>query len=133
MSTVVDASLLITAFVNRGPSGQWAKSALQRGNLAAPELILAEAANALRRSEHRRQLEQYRATMISREMTRLPVELFPFRPFAQRIWELQHNLSAYDGWYVALAETLEWPLMTLDKRLATASGPRCEVVTYGGD
>jgi len=28
--------------------------------------------------------------------------------------------------YVALAETLECPLVTLDGRLARATGPRCE-------
>jgi predicted nucleic acid-binding protein len=31
----------------------------------------------------------------------------------------------YDAWYVALAESLEAELATLDTRLARASGPRC--------
>ena len=37
-------------------------------------------------------------------------------------------VSAYDGWYVALAEALEVPLLTLDRKLADAPGPRCSFV-----
>lgn len=55
----------------------------------------------------------------------LRVELFPYAPFATRIWDLRDNVTCYDAWYVALAETLSAPLATLDARLAKASGPRC--------
>jgi hypothetical protein len=34
----------------------------------------------------------------------------------------------YDGWYVALAESLDTSLVTADRRLARVSGPRCPVV-----
>jgi predicted nucleic acid-binding protein len=36
-------------------------------------------------------------------------------------------MTAYDAFYVALAEALECPLVTLDGRLARASGPRCRI------
>ena len=39
-----------------------------------------------------------------------------------RIWQLRHNLSAYDAAYVALAEALDAPLLTSDARLARSSG-----------
>ncbi|MGH3917305.1 MAG: type II toxin-antitoxin system VapC family toxin, partial [Pseudonocardiaceae bacterium] len=45
-----------------------------------------------------------------------------------RVWELRENLTVYDGWYVALAESLETSLVTADPRLAQVSGPRCPVV-----
>lgn len=41
-------------------------------------------------------------------------------PYLPRAWELRHNLSAYDAVYVALAETLDAPLLTCDARLARA-------------
>jgi predicted nucleic acid-binding protein len=44
-----------------------------------------------------------------------------------RIWELRDDLSAYDATYVAVAETLEAPLVTADARLARASGSWCTV------
>jgi len=41
--------------------------------------------------------------------------------------ELRENLSAYDAAYVALAEALDAPLLTLDERLARAPGVRARV------
>ena len=52
----------------------------------------------------------------------------PFRPFAGRIWELRNNLTSYDAWYVAAAESLGAPMVSLDRRLAHAKGPKCAVL-----
>jgi predicted nucleic acid-binding protein len=56
----------------------------------------------------------------------LDIDFFPFEPFADRIWELRHNVTSYDAWYVALAEALKLPLATLDEPLAKSNGVRCE-------
>ncbi len=45
----------------------------------------------------------------------------------RRVWELRHNLAAYDAVYVPLAEALDAPLLTRDRRLATASGHRARI------
>ena len=42
---------------------------------------------------------------------------------------LRENVTSYDAWYVALAEALDCPLVTLDRRLSRASGPTCEFIT----
>ena len=55
----------------------------------------------------------------------LRIDLFPYGPFAARVWELRGNLTSYDAWYVALAETLDAQLATLDLRLSRSPGPRC--------
>ena len=55
--------------------------------------------------------------------------LFPFAPFAERVWAQRHDLTAYDGWHVAVAEELGCSLVTLDRRLARANGPECEIAT----
>ncbi len=60
------------------------------------------------------------------------MELFPFAPFAERVWALRENLTSYDAWYVALAEALDCPLVTLDRRLSRASGPVCEIIAPPG-
>ena len=51
-------------------------------------------------------------------------------PLAQRIWDLRDNLTAYDAAYVALAEALDAPLVTMDARLARAPGTYVEVEVY---
>jgi predicted nucleic acid-binding protein len=43
------------------------------------------------------------------------------------IWELRDNLTVYDAAYVALAEAMQATLLTGDRRLAAASGPRCPI------
>jgi len=62
---------------------------------------------------------------------RLPVATFPNDPLVNRIWELRSTVSVYDAWYVALAERLSVTLVTTDRRLASANGPRCEIEVIG--
>lgn len=55
-------------------------------------------------------------------LARLPVLRHPHLPYLARVWELRANISAYDASYVALAESLDAPLLTRDARLARSSG-----------
>ena len=128
MRAVVDASVLVAALVDTGEDGTWAEAAISEGPLAAPELALAEATNILRRLEQIGRISQLEATASHRDLRRLDLEMYPFAPVADRVWELRFNLTSYDAWYVALAEVLQFPLVTLDRKLSRASGPRCEVI-----
>lgn len=132
MTTVPDASVVVAALVDAGPDGRWARSTLARGALAGPELLLAETTNVLRRLEQAGHIPEFQAAVAHRDLRRLTVETFPFAPFAARVWTLRTNLTAYDGWYVALAEALGCPLATLDRRLAQSPGPGCEIVLPAG-
>ena len=126
--TVIDGSLLLAALVDSGRDGQWAEDVIATDELAGPELTLVETSNVLRRLERAGRISQFEAVGAHRDMLRLDVELFPFRPFANRVWELRENLTGYDAWYVALAEALDCPLATLDRKLGRAAGPLCEIV-----
>jgi len=44
-----------------------------------------------------------------------------------RVWDCGTTSRAYDAVYVALAEVLDAPLLTRDRRLATAAGHRARV------
>ncbi len=129
MTTVVDGSVLVAALVDSSREGRWAEAAVAEGPLASPELALAEASNILRRLERTGQISRFEAESAYVDLLRLDVELFPFAPFAERIWALRSNLTSYDAWYVALAEALDCPLVTLDRKLSRAPGPTCEVIT----
>jgi hypothetical protein len=56
---------------------------------------------------------------------------YPTGPLMSRAYELRANVTAYDASYVAVAEALDCVLVTGDRRLARASGPRCRTVTVG--
>ena len=132
MSGVIDASVLVAALVDSGPDGNWAEQFLAGGDLHAPELVRVEAANALRRLELAGTLPASEANAAYEDMLQLNIELQPFDPFAERIWELRHAVTSYDAWYVAVAEALGMPLATLDGRLVRANGPRCRFITAAG-
>ena len=127
MTVVADASVLVAALVDSGHEGKWAESAVAAGHLAGPELVLAEATNILRRLERTGEISGLEASTSHRSLLQLDAELFPFAPFAERVWALRSNLTSYDAWYVALAETLDCPLLTLDCRLSRGAGPRCAI------
>lgn len=129
MTVVVDSSLLVAATADSGQAGLWAERIIGRNALAGPHLVLVEAANILRRLESARRLSPFEATSAHRDILRLDLDLFPYQPFEVRIWELRANLTAYDAWYVAVAEALDSPLATLDIRLSRASGPGCPFLT----
>ena len=128
MTVVADASVLVAVLVDSGREGKWAESAVAEGSLAGPELALAEASNILRRLEQAGKISRLEANIAHGDLLRLDLELFPFAPFADRVWALRNNLTSYDAWYVALAEVLDCPLVTIDRKLSRASGPRCEIL-----
>ena len=68
-----------------------------------------------------------------RDLAALGVERYPHAPFLSRIWRLRHNLTAYVAAYVALAEALDAPLVSLDARLHSAAGHHARVELYWPD
>ncbi len=129
MMVVVDASVLVAATCDSGPEGDWAEALLEIRDLVAPHFVLVEAANVLRRLEQSKHLTHLEAAAAHEDLLRLDIELLPYEPFADRVWELRANITAYDAWYVAIAETAGLPLATLDHRLARAAGPTCHFLT----
>ena len=127
---VVDASVLV-AVLRGGTAGDvaWVDRALAEHDLLAPDLVRVETTSALRRLVLGGRLEPVAAELALEDLLRLPLELYGFEPLARRVWELHPAVSTYDACYVALAEVLDAPLLTLDRRLARAPGLRCEVRT----
>ncbi len=97
------------------------------GGVHVPHLAISETAAVLRSWVARGEILAERARGALEDLADLPAARYPVEPFLPRIWELRHNLSAYDAHYVALAESLGAGLLTLDGRIARASGHSASV------
>jgi predicted nucleic acid-binding protein len=131
VTLVVDASVVVAALVDDGEVGRWAEAALDRQGLAAPHLMPFEAADVLRRAARRGDISDDVARLAHADLLDLTVDLVDYEALAPRAWALRESLAVYDAAYVALAEELDAPMMTLDLRLTRASGPRCPFLTPG--
>ena len=125
MTIVIDASVIVAALVDTGRDGIWAESLIATETLVAPELVTVETTNILRRLELAKELSPLQSGLAQQDLMRLDIQLFPFHPFAERVWALRKNITSYDAWYVALAEALECSLATLDIKLKNAVGTKC--------
>jgi predicted nucleic acid-binding protein len=90
--------------------------------LHAPHLIDLEVAQVLRRYAAAGQIAAERGRTALADFADFPVHRYPHGVLLPRIWELRRNLTAYDAAYVALAEALDAPLLTRDRKLAAAPG-----------
>jgi predicted nucleic acid-binding protein len=131
VTSVVDSSVLVAALVDSGTDGDWAERILAAGLLVAPELVRVEVTNVLRRLELTREISGPQTDAAFEDLMLLELDLLPFDPFAERVWELRHNITSHDAWYVAIAEAYDLPLATLDGKLRKATGPRCRFLTPG--
>ncbi len=128
-TVVIDSSALVALLADAGSAGQWVESRTKSMYLAAPQLVVFEAANVLRRHYLRKELDATQATLVHQDLLDLRVHLWPYVALAARAWALRGNVTIYDASYVALAELLDSPLITLDHRLAKASGVACRIMT----
>jgi predicted nucleic acid-binding protein len=124
---VVDASVLAVAIGDDGQDGDHARARLHGERLAAPELLDLEVTSVLRRQMRAGVIDGRRASLALTDLAAMPLQRASHRPLLARCWELRDNLTIYDAAYVALAEALKVLLLTGDKRLARAVGPRCHI------
>lgn len=113
---VVDASVIVEVII--GSAG--AADRLTGERLVAPAIVDGEAGSAVRRLWRHGSLGDERAGIAVDALSSLEIMRFEHRALLPRAWELRHNLTFTDGLYVALAEQLGIPLVTLDARLAAA-------------
>jgi len=120
---VVDASALLEVLLNTPAAARVADRLFDSDEtLHAPHLMDLEVAQVLRRYTASGALTADRGAQAIQDLTDFPLARYPHDLLLPRIWELRHNLTAYDAAYVALAEALEAPLVTRDAALAAARG-----------
>lgn len=120
--TVIDSSAVIDYLAGAGNLDQ-TRELLERPELPAssPDLLVFEVLAAMRRSLLRGTTQPRRAEGAVRDLGDLAIELFPSMPLRFRAWDLRKNMTMGDALFVALAELLDEPLATKDRRLARAA------------
>lgn len=127
---VVDASVVVDVVLDRPSlSGMLGEMfAEHRDDVHAPHLIDVEVTQVLRRYVLRRWLQPGRADEAVRLLSEMPMTRYPHGGLVLRAIELRRNLTAYDAVYVALAESLQAPLVTRDGGMARSASRLVEVV-----
>jgi predicted nucleic acid-binding protein len=125
---VLDASAAIEWLLQTS-TGQRVEQQIfsQSESLHAPHLLDVEIIQVLRRLVRERVISAVRADQAITDLLDLRINRYPHFVLLPRIWQLRHNLSAYDAAYVALAEELGATLLTSDAGLASASGHTAQI------
>jgi predicted nucleic acid-binding protein len=120
---VLDASAAVDWLVQTAAAQRIESRIFSRNqSLHAPELLDLEVAQVLRRLVREGALSASRAAVAIQDLLDLRITRYPHFVLLPRIWQLRHNLSAYDAAYVVLAEKLGATLLTRDAKLASAAG-----------
>jgi predicted nucleic acid-binding protein len=120
---VLDASVVVELVLgtSRGQAIA-ARIADSTVDLHAPHLLDVEVAQVVRRYVLAGQVTVDRGRAAFDHLRSLDLERHPHDVLLPRIWSLKHNLTAYDAAYVALAEALDAPLLTTDRKLVASTG-----------
>lgn len=128
---VVDASLGLDLF----SGGEVAHPVSEKvryagGVIAVPELFDLEILQILRRLVYQKRFEIERANEAIELIQQAPIMRFGHADFSTRIWDMRHNLTAYDAAYFALAEGLGVPLWTRDTKYTTIPDSRVAITVF---
>lgn len=119
--TVIDASLLIDVLVGLPAGRPWRGWVAEADRLAAPDCLGVEFGRYLRRHVLGGSLAPDVAGDALHVMRALQIELYPTLPLLTEALALRDTMTFDDALYVALAQRLEEPLATTDRRLARAA------------
>jgi predicted nucleic acid-binding protein len=125
---VPDASVIIEVLLRTESAARIEDRILDpRESLHAPHLLDVEVAQVFRRYVARGEMRPERGRLAVELLAKFPITRYSHEPLMSRIWNLRHNLTAYDAAYVALSEGLGAALLTRDARIADAAGHRANV------
>lgn len=132
--TVVDASIVVRLLQNRPEDGALRQRVGECRELHAPALIDAEVTSAVRglllASKIEVQVSAERGDQMLDDFAALPCRRYPMQPHQRRVLSLRHNFTAYDAFYIALAEALDMPLLTDDRKFAKTPGHLARIETW---
>lgn len=128
---IVDASCLYEVVADTPQAERIRARMAADPDFGAPHVVDVEVLSTIRRAHMLSRLDGTAARQAVSDLQNWPGQRFPHRRLLPRAWELRANVRAWDAFYVALAETLDATLITMDDRLAGATGIRCRIQVIG--
>lgn len=123
----MDASAILDVLLQTPAARRVSRVLFAAGQtLHAPHLIDLEIAQVLRRYARSASISADRGAEALSDFLDFPLTRYPHFVLLNRVWQMRHNLSAYDAAYLALSEALDAPLFTRDRALAR-TGSRVQV------
>lgn len=131
--TVVDASIVVRLLQSRRGDDALRERFGQHRYVHAPALIDAEVTSAIRglllTSKTSIKISVARAEQMLDDFAGLPLVRYPMQPYQRWVLALRNNFTAFEGFYVALAESLGIPLLADDHKFAAAAGHTAVIET----
>ena len=124
---VVDASCLYEVVAGTGRSERVRRRLAADHDHVAPHVVDVEVVSVIRREHLAGRLDATAAAQAVDDLRDWPGERYGHQALLDRVWDLRDAIRGSDAAYVALAEVLGAILVTLDGRLAAATGPRCPI------
>jgi predicted nucleic acid-binding protein len=127
---VVDSSAALDYVLGERERARWVEMELERGgwDLHAPHVLDIEVVATLRRIALAGRIRPALARRALDVVADLRLQRYPHVHLVDRMWALRDSVHPPDSAFVALAEALDAPLVTTDRRLARSHGHRAEIV-----
>jgi len=125
---VLDASAAIDWLLHTPPGIRIDQRIYSRSETVhVPHVLDLEVAQVLRRFLREGSLSSVRAAAAVQDLMDARFTRYQHSQLLPRIWQLRHDLTAYDATYIALAELLDAPLITRDRKMSLAAGHGAKV------
>lgn len=118
---VLDTSAALSCLVSRSPDAALVTRVAEASSVHVPHLIDVEFVSALRGLVRGSKLTVDRARDALTDFIDLRLVRYPVTGLMLPMWARRDSLTAYDAAFVCLAEALDCPLVTCDRRLARGS------------
>lgn len=116
MDILADTNVFLAVSLNEPERGRIIRLTTD-ASVTAPEILPYEIGNAFSAMVKRKKLTQAEALLAEKAASLIPVRLVSVDIHASLEIATEHNIYAYDAYFLHCARTYSLPLLTLDKRM----------------
>lgn len=123
---VVDASAMVDILCQEGRAEELTPVAMAASRWVVPDHFILEVISGVRGAWLGGRLDRPGFAAAVERLSTFRTVTWPAGSLLHRVLELAVNANPYDAAYIALAERLDVPVLTGDRKLARIPGVRCQ-------